>query len=259
MPPRIIGRRPLPRAGKRSGARKKWARLGSNQQPLVCETSALPLSYSPVSDPGQGIEPRFPRSERGVLPVGRSRNGLSVHLPCRGRSTQQAVPCRGVTVSVSLAEAERCCSCHSPTLRPWILSHRLRTCAATVVLRGGALEPEPRRRYRKFACKSTRVFSCVIHAHGAEGLSLSGGASIRSSACSSWASPRLGRISSPLERKRRPVGSPSTGCCAARNLARAPPSEGRNIAEPALRIEVRPARLGRRDDPRFGTQQLGRC
>jgi hypothetical protein len=69
----------------------EWARLGSNQQPLVCKTSALPLSYSPVSAPGQGVEPRSPRSERGVLPVRRSRNGprLSVH-PHAWRSTQQA-------------------------------------------------------------------------------------------------------------------------------------------------------------------------
>ena len=62
----------------------EWARLGSNQQPLVCETSALPLSYSPVSNPGQGVEPRSPRSERGVLPVRRSRNvRRSVHPPSR--------------------------------------------------------------------------------------------------------------------------------------------------------------------------------
>ena len=42
------------------------------------------------------------------------------------------------------AEAERCFPCHSPTLRPWITDRRLRTSAAIVVLRGGALEPEPR-------------------------------------------------------------------------------------------------------------------
>ena len=73
----------------------EWARLGSNQQPLVCKTSALPLELlARVSAPGQGVEPRSPRSERGVLPVRRSRNerrepGLSIHLH-RGRSTQQA-------------------------------------------------------------------------------------------------------------------------------------------------------------------------
>ena len=33
----------------------EWARLGSNQQPLVCETSALPLSYSPMPKSGTRI------------------------------------------------------------------------------------------------------------------------------------------------------------------------------------------------------------
>src|SRR2546430_290875 len=31
----------------------EWARLGSNQQPLVCKTSALPLSYSPMRQIGE--------------------------------------------------------------------------------------------------------------------------------------------------------------------------------------------------------------
>ena len=34
-------------SGKRSGRGKTWARLGSNQRPLACEASALPLSYAP--------------------------------------------------------------------------------------------------------------------------------------------------------------------------------------------------------------------
>jgi hypothetical protein len=61
----------------------EWARLGSNQQPLACETSALPLSYSPVcrAVPGQGVEPRSPRSERGVLPVRRSRSAMGQRPP----------------------------------------------------------------------------------------------------------------------------------------------------------------------------------
>jgi hypothetical protein len=44
--------------------------------------------------PGQGVEPRSPRSERGVLPVRRSRIVHPISQPC--------------------------CLCHSPTLRPWI-------------------------------------------------------------------------------------------------------------------------------------------
>ena len=62
-----------------SGARL-WAELGSAQRE--------PTAGQGSEDPGQGVEPRPPRSERGVLPVRRSRSvakrmpGLSpsVHL-----------------------------------------------------------------------------------------------------------------------------------------------------------------------------------
>ena len=30
-----------------------WARLGSNQRPLECESSALPLSYAPIDHGGR--------------------------------------------------------------------------------------------------------------------------------------------------------------------------------------------------------------
>jgi hypothetical protein len=58
----------------------EWARLGSNQRPPLCKRGALPaelhaLGGRPAIDPGRGVEPRSPRSERGVLPVRRSRNG----------------------------------------------------------------------------------------------------------------------------------------------------------------------------------------
>jgi hypothetical protein len=66
---------------------RKWARLDSNQRPLVCKTSTQPLSYSPAKAQGRGLEPRSPRSERGVLPVRRSRTDVTRHLrppPARG-------------------------------------------------------------------------------------------------------------------------------------------------------------------------------
>ncbi len=110
------------------------------------------LSYGHAKAPGQGVEPRSPRSERGVLPVRRSRNVARIWgaaplrpSPDRGRSTQQAGASRRAR-SRPLSrppEAERCFLCHSPTLRPWITDHWLRTCAVVAVLRGGALEPEP--------------------------------------------------------------------------------------------------------------------
>ncbi len=91
--------------------RRGWARTSGL---LFVREALSPLSYSPVrcggasaakrptsgvlrdvgsarrirhpapETPGQGIEPRPPRSERGVLPVRRSRNAcLSVHPPFR--------------------------------------------------------------------------------------------------------------------------------------------------------------------------------
>jgi hypothetical protein len=174
-----------------------WARLDSNQQLFVCKTNTLPLSYSPLfctsaadagfagvgrngsgslpklsevvmaprseaglrsAIPGQGVEPRSPRSERGVLPVRRSRNDV-------------------VSLSHS-AEAERCFSSHSPTLRPWIADRRLRSAMAIDVLRGGALEPEPRMPTENSHAKAHARFPAHFCARSAEGLSLSGGASI---------------------------------------------------------------------------------
>ena len=46
---------------------RSWARLGSNQHPLVCETSALPLSYSPIELTGQ-LRPRQ-RAPSGICPA----------------------------------------------------------------------------------------------------------------------------------------------------------------------------------------------
>jgi hypothetical protein len=96
----------------------EWARLGSNQQPLVCKTSALPLSYSPAI-PGQGVEPRPPGSEPGVLPVRRSRS-----------------VCFHFQLSMPLA--------YPSTLDRLLMR-------TSCVLRGGALEPEPRAHSWKIA------------------------------------------------------------------------------------------------------------
>jgi len=52
------------------------------------------------------------------------------------------------------ADAERCCPCHSPTLRPWITDHLLRTSGAVDVLRGGVLEPEPHAPFGKVEAKA---------------------------------------------------------------------------------------------------------
>ena len=48
-PQRVRHRRDLHgyQAGRFAGPSRMWARLGSNQRPLACEASALPLSYAP--------------------------------------------------------------------------------------------------------------------------------------------------------------------------------------------------------------------
>ena len=77
----------------------RWARLESNQRPLVCKTSALAgLSYSPkwLRDKG---------------------SNLDLHV-------QSVASCRlddpGPNVMTRLATAKRCFPSRSPTLRPWI-------------------------------------------------------------------------------------------------------------------------------------------
>src|SRR5207248_354887 len=80
-----------------------------------------------------------------------------VHL-LDGRSAKQAP---GLLCHARL-EVERCFLCHSPTLRPWIAAHRLRS-GASGVLRGGALEPEPHARARTTPerCAVSRLFQHV--------------------------------------------------------------------------------------------------
>jgi hypothetical protein len=122
MPPRMRGRRPLPRAGKRSGAREEWARLGSNQQPLVCKTSALPLSYSPacqIRDKGSNLDLHVQSvvscrlDDPGVngQPLSRApvvdRRTASPSILRAGRSTQQAAPAGWLCRVLCLADRSR--------------------------------------------------------------------------------------------------------------------------------------------------------
>ena len=81
-------RRPLYRAELRPRVSGQgWTRTSSL---LLVRQALYAIELLARETPGQGFEPRPPRSERGVLAVRRSRKE---------------------TIS---------CSCHSPTLRPWI-------------------------------------------------------------------------------------------------------------------------------------------
>ena len=174
----------------------RWAEPESNRRPPPYQRGALPPELSAVvrasgrgwnrtssllcvrqalsrvellarAHPGQGIEPRSPRSERGVLPVRRPRSewgaDASPSIPRLGdRRSRRGTGCRRRSGRHVRPYAERCCPCHSPTLRPWIADRRLRRSAAVVVLRGGALEPELRTRSQKNAGKSERLIPAPI-------------------------------------------------------------------------------------------------
>ena len=100
-------RRPLYRAELRPRVSGRgWTRTSSLLFVRQALSAVELLAQLLQPAPGQGIEPRPPRSERGVLAVRRSRNEDLLCL-------------------AALLATRRCCLCHSPTLRPWIV-HRSR-------------------------------------------------------------------------------------------------------------------------------------
>jgi hypothetical protein len=101
----------------------------------------------------------------------RRRPRPSVHRP-RRRSTQLR--------SLALTHGDCRTMFFKPLAYPSTLDHR-----KSSVLRGGALEPEPRIRRRNLQANAHAYSQRNFTGRSTEGLSLSGGASIRSTACSS--------------------------------------------------------------------------
>jgi hypothetical protein len=208
-----------------------------------------------VKVPGQGLEPRPPRSERGVLPVRRSRSApRPPSTPdTRGRRSGTVAPvfARAMTRT---AGAERCFLCHSPTLRPWI--------ADSGVLRGGALEPGALAVSGKCAGKSRTEFSTELPGtKSAEGpFSLRRGLDC-DQGFSSWASSfGLGWLTVGTRCKNDegdPLGSPSLELVCGKTLARIPPGEGLGVIGPALAAGRRVGAGERRGGGRFGRERLG--
>ncbi len=173
---------------------------------LARTASPLPRSETP----GQGFEPRPPRSEHGVLAVRRSRID-EISMSRRAR-----VPV-----------LQRSCLCHSPTLRPWIAACprlRNRDCC---VLRGGVLEPGAR-----IAPEMCRQKPLVLQQRQLPPLGGRGPFSLRRGLeclpCL-YAVSITSRTScrSPSKRQRRPSRvALATSCYPATELAVAPPSEG---------------------------------
>jgi hypothetical protein len=159
----------------------RWAEPDSNRRPPPYQRGALPPELSATLSSGRGwartssllfvrqalyplellARPRRIRDKESNLDLHvqsvascrlddpgakGSESRLSVNPPHREIDAAGGPPPVGPwsrPLSVR-PEAERCFLCHSPTLRPWITDRWLRTLAVVAVLRGGALEPEPR-------------------------------------------------------------------------------------------------------------------
>jgi hypothetical protein len=139
-------------------------RLGSNQQPLVSETSALPLSYSPAFRSGTRDRTSI-STFRAWRPAGWTTPGTaSPSISLHGRSTQQAAP--GGRSDRPCLDGRSRAMFSMPLAYPSTLDRRsssTHVLAAIVVLRGGALEPEPRHRSRKKrTLKRTHVSSANL-------------------------------------------------------------------------------------------------
>jgi hypothetical protein len=153
------------------------------------------------------------------------------------------------------ARAERCFPCHSPTLRPWIDGSRL----LSVVLRGGALEPDPCAPAGKAQAKADANSAIAFPARGCrESFSLRRGLdSIQS--CFKLSITFCSKIVwSPTNKKGDPVWVALVWLAsAARDLAQGAPSEGYDVAGAANRIRAMPARQSTDGDSRFGEKFLG--
>jgi hypothetical protein len=107
-----------------------------------------------------GIEPGALHLIREALcqlsyPPARSRSSRVCPAPRSGaRRTCGPLWARCYHVLDRSFRRQRCCLCHSPTLRPWIAG------LGRGVLRGGVLEPDARRsHYRNVHAKATRTYT----------------------------------------------------------------------------------------------------
>jgi hypothetical protein len=101
-----------------------WARLDSNQRPLVCKTSALPFEL--LARELRDKESNLALHVQSVASYRLDDPGPISRLrpPSNGTSTQRRDP--RVPALTRSSEAERCFPSHSPALRPWIASRRMR-------------------------------------------------------------------------------------------------------------------------------------
>jgi hypothetical protein len=173
----------------------EYERGWSRTSDLLFVRQALIPAELLAPNPGQGIEPRPPGSEPGVLPVRPSRSDLRADTPAPGRPPATQVvhhsvhlhlgdPRSGATLPRMSrpAGAERCFPSHSP----YSSTLDRASSAGDARLRGGALEPGTCSMARKGIGKPRINMSVSFSAHSsARDLSPSGGASMRSRSSSS--------------------------------------------------------------------------
>jgi hypothetical protein len=172
--------------------------------------------------PGQGLEPRPPRSERGVLAVRRSRKE---------------------TIG---------CSCHSPTLRPWIAAASPLPHVIVEAFWSPALVLSWKMRRQKQPLDIQRQLPL---SSGRGPFSLGRGLDVVLGFLQ--AGHHLVVIVVRPQRRGRPSRvALASSCYAARDLAEAPPSEGRVIVGPQQAEWLLPARRAGRDIGRGRAEHL---
>jgi hypothetical protein len=203
-------------------------------------------------DPGQGLEPRSPRSERGVLPFRRSRSVERVAPPSisstgdRRNCESLAPPCHATP------EALRCFLSLSPTLRPWIVRGRP---SYVEGLWSPALDTS-----RNYRMQKQRLIQQRNSQRDAQRAFLSQ-AGPRFDLCFLQAEHHLGSSSLvlPSYDEGDPFGSPSLEAAMRLeiSLARAPPCEGLVVIRPPVAHDDElPARIGHRGRGGFRKQLM---
>jgi hypothetical protein len=202
-----------------------------------------------VQAPGQGVEPRSPRSARGVLPVRRSRNDLPSVRP------------RAAKVDAVAAPSSQALS-RSPSANDVVQATRLTFDPGSPhcgVLRGGPLEPGALALSDNSQAKAAAYSAAYFPARAAQrNLSLLGGAS--QLVVAFQAGHHLSQVVEQVLKRRRRSSriALATVLCGQKPLARIPPGEGRRITGAPLGDGLRPVR-GRHGIRRFGKEPMAEC
>ena len=180
-----------------------------------------------------GVEPATPRVSDG------HSTALSYdHASTRARppsiSPREEIDAAARLLASAVAPSETSALFSMPLAHPSTLDRRPRADRARMVavLRGGALEPDPQS-VPKICTPNTCAYRRAYFRVNAKSLSLSSGASIRSRASSSWASPFFSSTSFASETTKATHRVALEKLLCASDLAHSPLHEGCCIPRPA--------------------------